>query len=75
LDVFDEKLAGLVYAEVEFTSEEEMTAYEAPAWFGDDVTEDGRYTNASLARHGLPSRSWGCSPPTARSPSVGEETT
>lgn len=57
LDVFDEKLAGLVYAEVEFTSEEEMTAYEAPAWFGDDVTEDGRYTNASLARHGLPSGS------------------
>jgi len=54
LDVFDEKLAGLVYAEVEFTSEEAMASYEAPDWFGADVTEDGRYTNASLARHGMP---------------------
>lgn len=54
LDVFGGELVGLVMAEVEFASAETMTAFEAPAWFGREVTDDGRYTNASLALHGLP---------------------
>ena len=54
LDVFDEQLDGLVFAEVEFPSQEAMDTYAAPAWFGSDVTDDGRYTNAALARHGRP---------------------
>ncbi len=54
LDVFAGDLDGLVMAEVEFTSTEEMTAFVPPVWFGREVTDDGRYTNASLALHGLP---------------------
>lgn len=54
LDLFEETLAPLVYAEVEFTSEKEANAFLAPAWFGPEVTLDKRYTNASLSRHGIP---------------------
>lgn len=54
LDVFAEELQGLVFAEVEFGSRDDLDAYEPPDWFGLDVTDDGRYTNASLALHGRP---------------------
>ena len=54
LDVFAGDLDGLVVAEVEFDSDDAMHRFEPPDWFGLDVTDDGRYTNASLARHGLP---------------------
>lgn len=54
LDVFGGSLDGLVLAEVEFGSAEELEAFEAPDWFGRDVTDDGRYTNAALAISGLP---------------------
>ncbi len=54
LDVFGGDVEGLVMAEVEFDSAEAMAAFEPPPWFGRDVTDDGRYTNASLALHGLP---------------------
>jgi CYTH domain-containing protein/CHAD domain-containing protein len=54
LDVFAEDLDGLVFAEVEFDSAEALDAFEPPAWFGPEVTDDGRYTNASLSLHGRP---------------------
>lgn len=54
LDVFDGALDGLVVAEVEFDSMSASDDFEPPAWFGREVTDDGRYTNASLALHGLP---------------------
>lgn len=54
LDVFGGDLDGLVLAEVEFASISASDDFEPPAWFGRDVTDDGRYTNASLALHGLP---------------------
>ncbi|HUV17854.1 MAG TPA: CHAD domain-containing protein [Ilumatobacteraceae bacterium] len=54
LDVFGGALDGLVVAEVEFDSISASDDFEPPAWFGRDVTDDGRYTNASLALHGLP---------------------
>lgn len=54
LDVFDGDLDGLVVAEVEFDSISASDDFEPPVWFGRDVTDDGRYTNASLALHGLP---------------------
>jgi CYTH domain-containing protein len=54
LDVFGGSLAGLVLAEVEFASVEAASAFQPPAWFGAEVTTDGRYTNASLALHGPP---------------------
>ena len=54
LDVFGGELTGLVIAEVEFSSADSMSVFDPPAWFGPEVTDDGRYTNASLALHGLP---------------------
>ena len=54
LDVFGGELAGLVIAEVEFDTEAAMEVFVPPIWFGREVTDDGRYTNASLALHGLP---------------------
>ncbi len=54
LDVFAGDLEGLVVAEVEFDDVEASDDFEPPTWFGREVTDDGRYTNASLALFGLP---------------------
>ena len=54
LDVFDDSLKGLQLVEVEFESVEQSGNFKPPAWFGDEVTEDGRYKNKQLATHGLP---------------------
>ena len=54
LDVFGGTLDGLMMAEVESTSAEALAAFEPPEWFEREVTDDGRYTNASLALHGIP---------------------
>jgi CYTH domain-containing protein len=37
-------------AEVEFESEEQANAFEAPGWFGEEVTFDGRYHNSYMSR-------------------------
>ena len=50
MDVFHPPLAPLVMAEVEFSSEEEAAAFCPPDWFGEEVTQDPRYTNAYLSR-------------------------
>jgi CYTH domain-containing protein len=52
LDIFDGELSGLVVAEIEVKSEDEKIVI--PEWFGRDVTHDNRYTNISLALHGMP---------------------
>ncbi|MGN0506081.1 MAG: CYTH domain-containing protein [Lachnospiraceae bacterium] len=49
LDIFKGYLSGLVFAEVEFESEEEATAFQVPDWFLQDVTFDKRYGNGYLA--------------------------
>ena len=49
LDVFEGRYAGLILAEVEFTSEEEAMAFQAPEWFGRDVTFTREYQNSRLA--------------------------
>jgi adenylate cyclase len=54
VDVFGGNLDGLCIVEVEFTSEDEATAFVAPQWFGREVTGDPAWTNASLARRGRP---------------------
>lgn len=54
LDVFCDSLDGLVVAEVEFDSSDALEAFEPPTWFGREVTDDGRYSNAALALHGRP---------------------
>ena len=54
LDVFSGAHDGLVLAEVEFESSAALRAFEAPEWFGAEVTDDDRYNNAALALDGLP---------------------
>lgn len=50
LDVFQGYLNGLMFAEVEFGSEEEAAAYQMPEWFLEDVTFDKRYSNAFMTK-------------------------
>lgn len=51
LDIFHGYLEGLIFAEVEFESEEEAAAYQLPDWFLEDVTFDRRYSNAVMAKY------------------------
>ena len=53
LDVFEEELAPLMLVEVEFASVEEANAFFPPTWFGEEVTNSGKYHNSYLSRHGL----------------------
>lgn len=50
LDVFEDALAPLIMAEVEFESEEEAHAFIPPAWFLEDVTNDKRYHNSNMSK-------------------------
>lgn len=52
LDVFHDAYEGLLLAEVEFSSEEAAKAYEAPAWFGEEVTYSSQYHNSTLSKGG-----------------------
>jgi len=54
VDVYEEDLASLAVAEVEFDSVELSAAFEPPPWLGAEVTEDPRYKNRHLAEHGRP---------------------
>lgn len=51
-DVYHEDLAGLFTIEVEFSSIEEANSFQAPDWFGMDVTYEKKYKNACLAEFG-----------------------
>lgn len=53
LDVFHDELEGLAMVEVEFDSDQAMTSFTPPAWFGSDVTDDEAMTNTALAVFGL----------------------
>ena len=50
LDVFYEPCKGLLLAEVEFPDEASANSFCPPAWFGKDVTFDGRFHNSFLSR-------------------------
>jgi len=52
LDIFHEDLSGLIMLEVEFKTLEEAESFQAPTWFGKDVTEDPRFKNSSLSKGG-----------------------
>ncbi len=54
LDVFSAELEGLLLVEVEFPTLSEAESFRAPAWFGEDVSDTGLYSNARLARLGRP---------------------
>lgn len=52
LDVFHEKLEGLIIAEVEFETVDASNAFIAPEWFIEDVTNNAEYQNVNLVeRH------------------------
>lgn len=54
IDVFEGLLQGLVLAETEFASEEEMRRHPDPEFAVRDVTDDVRYTGGWLVANGLP---------------------
>ena len=49
LDVFHGRLEGLVFAEIEFPSEEAAGCFLAPPWLYKDVSDDHRYSNGYLS--------------------------
>jgi adenylate cyclase len=54
VDVYSGRHEGLLVAEVELDAVDEH--FDPPAWIGEDVTEDRRYSNAVLAEFGPPER-------------------
>ena len=52
LDIYEDFLEGFMTVEVEFSSMEEALVFQPPEWFGKDVSNDRRYSNASLAING-----------------------
>lgn len=56
LDVYEERLAGLLTLEVEFADEAAADAWRPPDWVADEVTGDPAYANQTLAVSGLPDR-------------------
>jgi CYTH domain-containing protein len=54
LDVYGGELDGLVVAEVEFEDQNGADAFEPPSWFGDEVTTNSAFRNATLATEGMP---------------------
>lgn len=54
IDEFEGENAGLTVAEIELEHPDEP--FERPSWLGQEVTEDVRYYNTSLAQH--PFKAW-----------------
>lgn len=49
LDIFSGHLEGLTIVEVEFPGEEEILSFVEPDWFGEEVSQDKRFSNNYLA--------------------------
>lgn len=49
LDIFEGKFSGLMLVETEFPDEEIANAFQAPDWFGKDVTFSNRFHNSTLS--------------------------
>jgi CYTH domain-containing protein len=54
VDVFGDRLEGLMMAEVEFATWDESVAFSPPGFLGAEVTHDERYRNANLAASDSP---------------------
>ena len=52
IDIFEGALEGLSYMEIEFPSQQEAVLYKTPEWALKDVSCEGRYKNAALAKYG-----------------------
>ena len=49
LDIFHGIHAPLILAEVEFPDLDAAHRFQAPTWFGEEVTNSGKYTNSNLS--------------------------
>jgi CYTH domain-containing protein len=54
VDVFEGELAGLLLAEAEFDTPEQLSAFPQPDFCLGEVTDDPRYTGGWLAANGIP---------------------
>ena len=54
IDLYEDALAGLQVAEVEFPDEEAAHRFQPPAFWGREITGDPAYRNETLTRLGLP---------------------
>jgi CYTH domain-containing protein len=54
VDEFQGELAGLVLAEAECSTDEELAALSSPPFALREVTDEPAYTGAWLAKHGIP---------------------
>ena len=50
LDIFEDDLAPLILAEVEFPDEDTALSFTPPDWFGEDVTFSVQYHNSYLSK-------------------------
>lgn len=50
LDIFEDDLAPLIVAEVEFPDEDTALSFTPPDWFGEDVTFSVQYHNSYLSK-------------------------
>ena len=53
LDIYSNQLEGLSTVEVEFPNLEVATNFQAPEWFGIDITSNKSYKNKNLAKIGF----------------------
>ena len=56
LDIFEGKNRGLIIAEIELSDEEQV--FSRPAWLGEEVSHDPRYSNLALLHN--PYQHWNC---------------
>jgi CYTH domain-containing protein len=56
VDEFQGNLAGLVLAEAEFQTSEELAAFPMPKFATREVTNELEYTGGSLVKNGIPPR-------------------
>lgn len=49
LDIYKDKLDGLMIAEVEFKTEEESHDFSPPQWFEREITSDNNFTSKKVA--------------------------
>lgn len=54
LDIYDGFLKGFMNIEVEFSSTKEAILFDPPSWFGQEVTQNKKFSNASLSKFGIP---------------------
>ncbi len=50
LDIFEEQLSGLVFAEVEFPDYQAADEFIPPEWFGEELSRDKRFSNYHLSK-------------------------